>query len=154
MTDTIQTIEDVLTHHHFFKGLRLNHIQTIAGCASNIQFGPGDFLFREGEEANCFYVIRHGKVTVETFVPGRGAVTLQTIGPGDVIGWSWLFPPYKWCFDARALDTTRATTFDGKCLRTKSNEDYELGYRLMERFAHIIMDRLQATRVQLLDLKF
>jgi CRP-like cAMP-binding protein len=150
----MQTIEQVLAEHHFFKGLGLSYIQLIAGCASNVQFGPGEFLFREGEEANRFYVIRGGKVTVETFVPGRGAITLQTVNPGDVIGWSWLFPPYKWNFDARALDKTRATVFDGKCLRQKCDEDHDLGYLLMERFAHIIMDRLQATRVQLLELKF
>jgi CRP/FNR family transcriptional regulator, cyclic AMP receptor protein len=150
----MQNIEEVLAEHHFFKGLGLSNIQLIAGCASNVQFRAGEFLFREGEEANHFYVIRHGKVTVETFVPGRGPITLQTIGPGDVIGWSWLFPPYKWNFDARALDVTRATSFDGKCLRSKCDEDHSLGYLLMERFAHIIMDRLQATRVQLLDLKF
>jgi CRP-like cAMP-binding protein len=150
----METIEEILAQHHFFKGLRHADIELIAGCASNMQFRPGEFLFREGEDAHAFYVIRHGKVTVETFVPGRGPITLQTVGPGDVIGWSWLFPPYKWNFDARALDITRATTFDGKCLRAKCDEDHSLGYVLMERFAHIIMDRLQATRVQLLDLKF
>jgi len=150
----METIEEVLTAHSFFKGLGPNDIELIAGCASNVQFRPGEFIFREGGDANAFYVIRHGKVTVETFVPGRGPITLQTIVPGDVIGWSWLFPPYKWNFDARALDTTRATSFDGKCLRKKCDEDHDLGYLLMERFAHIIMDRLQATRMQLLDLKF
>lgn len=150
----MQTIEEVLSGHHFFKGLASEHIQLIAGCATNRQFRPGEFLFREGEEANYFYVIRHGKVTIETFVPGRGPITLQTVGPSDVIGWSWLFPPYRWNFDARALDTTRVTTFDGKCLRIKCDDDHDLGYALMERFAHIIMDRLQATRVQLLELRF
>lgn len=150
----METIEEVLTQHSFFKGLSPNDIELIAGCASNVQFRPGEFLFREGGDADAFYVIRHGKVTVETFVPGRGPITLQTIVPGDVIGWSWLFPPYKWNFDARALDMTRATSFDGGCLRKKCDEDHDLGYDLMQRFAHIIMDRLQATRMQLLDLKF
>lgn len=150
----MQTIEQILAEHHFFKGLGLNYIQAIAGCATNVQFAPGEFLFQEGGEANRFYVIRSGKATVETFVPGRGAITLQTVGPGDVIGWSWLFPPYRWNFDARALDKVRATVFDAKCLRSKCDEDHDLGYFLMERFAHIIMDRLQATRLQLLEMKF
>ncbi len=150
----MESIVEVLTGHHFFKGLEPDQIELMAGCASNVQFRPGEFIFREGEDANQFYVIRHGKVTVETFVPGRGPITLQTIVPGDVIGWSWLFPPYKWNFDARALDVTRATIFDGKCLRTKCEADHHLGYELMQRFAHIIMDRLQTTRMQLLELKF
>ncbi len=150
----METIGEVLTRQPFFKGLEPHDIELIAGCASNVQFRPGEFLFREGNEANAFYVIKQGKVTVETFVPGRGSITLQTVVPDDVIGWSWLFPPYQWTFDARALDMTRAISFDAKCLREKSDEDHDLGYKLMQRFAQIIIDRLQATRMQLLDLKF
>jgi CRP-like cAMP-binding protein len=150
----MQEIEEILIAHPFFKGIEPDDIELISRCASNTQFRAGEFLFREGQEADRFYVIRHGKVTVETFVPGRGPITLQTIAPGDVIGWSWLFPPYKWNFDARSLDVTRAIMFDAKCLRGKCEEDHNLGYLLMQRFAHIIMDRLQATRFQLLELKF
>jgi CRP-like cAMP-binding protein len=150
----METIKEVLTGQPFFKGLEPHDIELIAGCASNVQFRPGQFIFREGGEANAFYVIKQGKVTVETFVPGRGPITLQTVVPGDVIGWSWLFVPYQWTFDARALDNTRAISFDANCLRTKCDEDHDLGYALMQRFAHIIIERLQATRMQLLDLKF
>jgi CRP-like cAMP-binding protein len=150
----MQKIEEILAGHRFFKDLGPDELELIAGCATNVQFRPGEFIFREGEPANHFYVIREGKVTVETFVPGRGPITLQTIVPGDVIGWSWLFPPYKWNFDARVLEVTRATAFDGKCLRAKCDDDHDLGYILMQRFAHIIMDRLQATRIQLLELRF
>lgn len=150
----MQTIEEVLQSHTFFKGLEPHDIQLVAGCASNVQFRPGEFIFREGGQADAFYVIKQGKVTVETFVPGRGPITLQTVVPGDVIGWSWLFPPYHWIFDARALDLTSAVKLEAHCLRKLCDDDHDLGYILMERFAHVIMDRLQATRMQLLDLKF
>lgn len=150
----MQPIEEILANHHFFKGLGLANIEVISACASFASYRAGEFIFREGEEAHSFFVLRDGKVTVETFVPGRGPITLQTVGAGDVIGWSWLFPPYKWTFDARALDATNVIVFDGHCLRAKGDADHDLGYILMERFAHIIVDRLQATRMQLLELKF
>lgn len=147
----MQTLGPLLAEHPFLKGLDPRHLQVIVGCASNVRFDAGQFIFREGEEANQFYIIRHGKVSLEVFAPGRGSITIQTVGEGEVLGWSWLFPPYHWHFDARALELTRAIAFDGKCLRTKCEEDHDLGYELVKRFAHILVERLQATRLQLLD---
>ncbi len=123
----------------------------IVGCAANVRFEAGEYIFREGEDANQFYIIRHGKVALELFTPERGVLTIQTLGAGDVLGWSWLFPPYRWRFDARALELTRAIALDGTCLRNKCDEDHNLGYELVKRFAQIIIERLQATRLQLLD---
>ena len=117
-----------------------------------MRFDEGKFLFREGEEANNFYVIRAGRVAIEIFSPKRGPITVQTVREGDVLGWSWLFPPYRWHFDARALELTRAISLDGKCLRNKCEEDHDLGYELMKRFSEVMIQRLQATRLQLLDL--
>ncbi len=148
----METLEPILAAHPFLQGLEPRYIQLIVGCASNVRFNPGQFLFREGEEANQFYVIRQGKVALEVFVPERGAVSIQTLGEGDVLGWSWLIPPYHWHFDARAVELTRAIALDGKCLRTKCEQDHDLGYELLKRFAHIIMERLKATTMQLLDL--
>ncbi len=147
----MEKLDAVLAAHPFFRDLPQLHMELISSCASNVRFDAGQFIFREGEEANQFYVIRHGKVSLEIFAPDRGAITVQTLGVGDVLGWSWLFPPYTWHFDARALELTRTTALDGKCLRTKCEEDHELGYRLGQRFAHVMMQRLQATRLQLLD---
>jgi CRP/FNR family transcriptional regulator, cyclic AMP receptor protein len=96
-------------------------------------------------------VIRHGSVAIETFVPARGAVTIETVGAGEVLGWSWLFAPYRWHFDARALSPVRATGFDGACLRGKCEADPALGYELMGRFAQVLIERLQWTRLRLLD---
>ncbi|HXF06185.1 MAG TPA: cyclic nucleotide-binding domain-containing protein [Blastocatellia bacterium] len=147
----METLERILAEHPFFAGLDARHIQLIVGCAANVRFDAGQFIFREGEEANEFYVIRHGKVALEIFVPGRGPVTIQTLGEGEILGWSWLIPPYHWHFNARAVELTRAIALDGRCLRVKCEDDHDLGYELLKRFAHIVEQRLQATRLQLLD---
>jgi CRP-like cAMP-binding protein len=117
-----------------------------------VRFDEGKFLFRDGDDANTFYVIRAGRVAIEIFSPKRGPITVQTVREGEVLGWSWLFPPYKWHFDARALELTRAISLDGKCLRNKCEEDHDLGYELMKRFSEVMIQRLQATRLQVLDL--
>lgn len=146
------TLDVILSEHPFFKGIEPQRLQFIASCASNVRFEPGEFLFREGEDANNFYVIRGGKVSIEVFSPKRGAITIQTVTEGDVLGWSWLFPPYRWHFDAKAVELTRAISLDGKCLRNKCEVDHDLGYDLMKRFSEVMIQRLQATRLQLLDL--
>jgi len=146
------TLETILSEHPFLKGLAPPHIDFIAGCASNVRFNKGDYIFREEEEADRFYLIRHGLVALDMFVPQRGPVTIDTIQEGEVLGWSWLFPPYRWHFDARALQLTRAVAFDGKCLREKCEKDVHLGYDFVTRFSLVMMQRLQSARLQLLDL--
>lgn len=146
------TLEPLLAEHPFFNGLTRAQLDLLTGCASNTRFEAGDFIFREGEEATSFYVIRHGKVAIEVYVPSRGAITIATLGEGDILGWSWLLPPFQWKFDARALELTRALALDGECLRRKSEEDHDLGYELLKRFAAIMEQRLQATRLQLLNI--
>jgi CRP-like cAMP-binding protein len=148
---SIRTIDELLVEAPLFADLAPQHLETIAGCASIAHFEEGQLIFREGGEANTFYVIRGGSVAVETHVPGRGSAALMTIHADDVLGWSWLFPPYRWHFDARALGHVRTLAFDGECLRGKSVADHELGYELMRRFAELMVSRLQATRMQLLD---
>lgn len=148
---SIRTIEELLAETRLFADLAPQHLQTIAGCASIAHFDQGEHIFREGGEADTFYVLRSGAVALETHVPGRGSALLMTLHDEDVLGWSWLFPPYRWHLDARALEPVRALAFDGRCLREKSGADHELGYELLRRFAEVIVSRLQATRMQLLD---
>lgn len=148
----MQNLESVLAECPVFTDLDPRFLHLIVGCASNVRFDPGQFIFHEGTEANHFYLIRHGKVALEILTPGRGPLIIQTVGEGEVLGWSWLIPPYHWHFDARTVDLTRAIALDGKCLRQKCEEDHHLGYELMQRFAHLMEQRLQATRLQLLDL--
>jgi len=149
---TTHSIGELLATHPFFAGLGADDVALLAGCGRNVQFDAGEKIFREGEPADQFYVIRHGLVAIEIMSPTAGAVVLETLRDGDVLGWSWLFPPYRWTFDARALEATRATELDGACLRGKCEHDPRLGYDLMRRFAGIVLDRLQAARVRLLDL--
>ena len=147
----METIETVLRDVPLFGGLTDDQLALIAGCGANVRFHPEEMLFRDGDEASTFYVLRHGAVALETFVPSRGAVTIETLEDGEIVGWSWLFPPYRWHFDAYAAEDVRAVAFDGACLRTKCEADHELGYQLMRRFAALLIQRLQATRLQLLD---
>ena len=147
----MKDIKTLIQEHPFFAGLDAATLELVAGCASNVHFAAGEFLFHEGDPANQFYLLRGGRVQLETPVPGRAPVVLETIQAGEVIGWSWLFPPYLWHFDAQATDSVRATVFDGKCLRGKCEENHDLGYELAMRSAQIMMQRLQATRLQLLD---
>jgi CRP-like cAMP-binding protein len=147
----MENLQPILAEHPFLQNLDSRHLELITGCASNVRFDPGRFIFREGEEANQFYILRHGKVALEIVAPQRGPLVVETLGEGDILGWSWLIPPYHWHFDARAVELTRAIALDGKCLRTKCEQDHDLGYELLKRFAHIMEQRLEATRLQLLD---
>jgi CRP-like cAMP-binding protein len=147
----MQTVDPILAKEGFLKNLKHKQLEKIAGCAFDARFVAEQFLFREGEAANNFYIITHGKVALEVFVPGRGPVTIETLGEGDVVGWSWLFPPYRWHFDGRALELTRVIAFDARCLRGMCETDHDLGYELMKHFSHVIMERLQATRLRLVD---
>ncbi len=148
----METLESILSEHQFLKGLGPDHLKLIVGCASNVRFNPGQYIFRESEEANQFYIIRQGKVALGVFTPGRGSMIIDTLGNDDILGWSWLIPPYHWRFDALAVDLTRAIALDGKCLRKKCEDDHDLGYELLKRFSLIIEQRLEAARIQLLDL--
>jgi len=147
----MKSMAQLLREHPFFDGIDEEHMALIAGCGENRIFNSGDYIARENAPADQFFVIRDGKVAVESYVPNHGALCLQTLDSGDIFGWSWLFPPYLWTFDARALDEVHAIQLDGKCLREKCDQDPALGYALMKRFAHIVTERLRATRVQLMD---
>jgi len=147
----VRTIEQLLAEAKAFSGMSNEHLELISGCAQNQTFEDGAYLMREGDPANVFYVIRYGRVAMEIFVPQRGAVTIETIDDGDLLGWSWLVSPYRQRLDARAVGNVHTVAFDAACLRGKADDDPELGYELMRRFIPVIVDRLQATRVRLLD---
>jgi CRP/FNR family cyclic AMP-dependent transcriptional regulator len=122
------------------------------GCAQNVHFREGEVLFRTGKPADTFYVIRKGRVNLEVHDPRHQAMVISTLGDGEVAGWSWLVPPYRWMFDARAVTPVSAVAFDGACLRGKCDEDPALGYALMQRVAQVMYERLQDARMRLLDL--
>ena len=147
----MDTLEPLIAEHPFFKNLEKSYLELIVGCASNVRFDAGQYIFREGEEANQFYIIRQGKVAIESCPPGREPISLQTFSDGEILGWSWLVPPYHWQFDAKAVELTRAITFDGKCLRNKCQEDHDFGFELLNRLVPALGKALEAARMQLLD---
>ena len=147
----MQTIEQLLAQAKTFNGMSPEHLELIAGCAQNEVFEDGAYLMRAGDPADRFYVIRLGTVALEIFVPQRGAITVETIDDGDLVGWSWLVPPFRTELDARAVGNVHTVGFDAACLRGKADTDPVLGYELMRRFIPVIVERLQATRVRLLD---
>jgi CRP-like cAMP-binding protein len=147
----IEGLERIVREHRFFAGLEESFVRLVVGCARNVRFEAGQYLFREGEPADQFYLLRHGRVALELSAPGRGRVTFQTLGENEILGVSWLIPPYRWTYDARAIELIRAIAIDAACLRGKCEADHDLGYEMMKRFMPVLIQRLQATRLQILD---
>ena len=145
-------LADLVREHPFFVALPAEVVDLIAGCGANVVFAAGSYVFREGRPADRFFVIRHGRVSLETFLPGRGPRVFQTLGPGEVVGASWLVEPHVWSWDARTLERVRAIAFDAVCLRDKCEADPVAGYALMKRFVPLLVARLQEARMQALDL--
>jgi len=150
--EMIQTLESVIRKHPFFKGLSVKHLKFIAACAKNERFAEGKTIFVEGDAANTFYMILEGSVSIELTVPDRPTSSVQTVGKGEILGWSWVSPPYHWHFNARALKDVRAIAIDARCLHAKLEKDHDLGYEILKRFATVIVERLDATQVRLLSI--
>jgi len=145
-------IEDLICIHPFFDGLGQEFCRFVAGCGTNRHYEQGQYLAHEGEGAEALMLIRKGKVAVETKVPERGAVIIETLNDGDIAGWSWFFPPYLWAFDLHALTNVSVTALDASCLRAKCEDDPRLGYEVAKRLARMMTERLKNARLRLLDL--
>jgi CRP/FNR family cyclic AMP-dependent transcriptional regulator len=146
------SMAELVAAHPMFAQLDAEAVAEAAGCARNLAFAPGALLLAEDEPADTFFLIRRGRVAIEVHAPAGGPIVIETVGPGAVVGWSWLVPPYRWHFDARAVDSVGAIGVDGACLRGKAEVHPEFGYALMKRVAAVLLERLQMTRVRLLDL--
>lgn len=147
----MKRLEDIIAEHPFFKDLEPAYLALVAGCGQMAVYKASEFLFKYGGDAEYFFLLRHGRVALELPCPGRDSYRFQTAGPGEVLGWSWLFPPYVSQFDARVVDDARVIRFDGKSLRGKCDTDPALGYNLMKRFAQVMVQRFADTRLQLID---
>ncbi len=148
----IAGLDKTLEAHPFFRNMDPDVRETLAGCALNERFNAGSYLFREGGSADKFFLIRHGSVALEVHVPGRDPVVVETLQSGDILGWSWLVPPYKWIMDARAMSLVRAVSMDARCLRGKLDDDHSLAYEVFKRFIPVMADRLEAGRLQMIDM--
>lgn len=147
----MQTVAELIAELPVFAGLAPERLELVAGCAGTVRRRAGDELFREGEPADAFYVLRAGAVALETRAPAGPPLVIETLHAGEVVGWSWLVPPYRWHFDGRAIEDVRAIGFDAACLRGKADADPALGYELLQRFAQVMVSRMQAARLRLLD---
>jgi CRP-like cAMP-binding protein len=147
----MEGLERIVKELSFFAGLNAEHAALVTGCARNHRFEAGQYLFREGESADEFFVLRQGRVALEITSPGQAPVVFATLHEGEVVGASWLVPPYRWMFSARAMDLTRAIGIDAACLRGKCEVDHHFGYEMMKRFLPVLVSRLHATRLQILD---
>jgi CRP/FNR family cyclic AMP-dependent transcriptional regulator len=146
----METLEPILRQHSFFKDIPQQYIDFIVGCTSHTVFKVGDTILKEGEPADKFYLIRSGHVAVYIAKPSE--ITIETIHENDILGWSWLIPPYRYRFSAKAVENTRVLALDGKCLREKCEKNPDLGYALLKKIISILTERLDATRVRLLDI--
>lgn len=147
----MKTMASLIREHLFMVGIDESYVETVAGCARNVVYSPGTYIFREGSMADAFFLIRQGRAALELYAPTLGNRVVQTLGPQEILGEAWLVPPYVHDFDARATETVRAFAFDAGCLRDKCEADSAIGYTLMKRFVPILVQRLQAARLQLMD---
>jgi CRP-like cAMP-binding protein len=144
-------IQKSLRGHPLLQGLSESHVVKLATCARQMTVTAGQYLGREKEAADGFYLIQSGQVAIEICTPDRGTVCIQTLGPGDLVGWSWLAPPHVWQFDARVTAKVEVLALDAASLRKHCEQDHDLGYELLKRLVVVIARRLAATRMQLLD---
>ena len=147
----MNTVENIIGTHPFWKELNPHYFHILRECAVYSRFGVGQCIFEAGSDAEHFYLIHNGYVVLETLMPGKGRVTLQAIGPGEALGWSWLFPPYRWHFSARSTEVTDAVCFGARALRDYAEENHDFGYDLAMRVVRIVLERLQAARSLLAD---
>jgi CRP-like cAMP-binding protein len=148
----IENLGKILRQHPFLEGLPEHDLEVVIGCASSVRFTDGTYLMHEGDVANKFYLIRSGRIALETDLNARGTMRIQTVGPGEVLGWSWLISPFRWHFSAFAVSDVLAIALDGECLRRKCENDHDFGFDMLRRLAQVMERRLEATRMQLLDL--
>lgn len=147
----VEGLDAILRKLPFFDDLAPEEQLLISGCARNHRFDAGQYIFREGQAADEFFILRHGQVALETTNPGRAPLVISTLGENEVVGAAWLVPPYKWTYDARARVLTRAIGIDAACLRGKSEADPALGYKLMKLFLPTLVKQLHDTQMQVLD---
>jgi CRP/FNR family transcriptional regulator, cyclic AMP receptor protein len=146
----IEVTAEALARHPFLHGMSPDHLAVLAEAARDVTFPDRHRLFEDGGSAGRFWLIQSGHVALDLHVPGQGRMKIDTIGMGELVGWSWLFPPYRWAFGAVADGPVEAFEIDGRAVRARCESDPALGYELTRRLAYVVARRLQATRVRLI----
>ena len=146
----IEITTAVLAAHPFLRGMSADQLGVLAGTACDVTFSAKHRLFEDGGSANRFWLIRSGHVSLDLHIPGEGPVVIESIGMGELLGWSWLVPPYKWAFGAVAATALEAFEFDAPAVRERCANDPVLGYELNQRITRVLAKRLQATRIRLI----
>ena len=141
-------IATAVSEHPFLRGMAAAHMDLLSKAGTLVDFQPGDLIFKQGDPAHRFYLILSGSVSL-THAGLKGNVAVQCLAKGDVLGWSWLFPPYAWHFNAMVTESSRAIAFDAESVRALCDQNHELGYELMKRISNVVIDRLQKTRQKL-----
>jgi CRP-like cAMP-binding protein len=142
----------LLAGHPFFKDLDESWLAMIAPLATSERFEDGEYILREGQDADEFFLIQAGQVALEIYTPGHGVLTVETIGAGETLGWSWMIPPHQWRFDAKAVGLTRTIMINGKRLRELCEANHDLKNEMLIRVTQLIAHRLHATRTQLMGI--
>lgn len=142
---------DLLVDLPFFKGMTEDQIRVVAETGVLVSYDDEEFVFTEGGSADSCYLILEGDVALGLQTPGRGRRSILTLHAGDLLGWSWLYPPHRWSYDAHVHSATKAVRFDGPRLKEAADDDPVLGYELMKRFTDMLVKRMQSIRIQLLD---
>ncbi len=142
---------DVITKNAFFAGIPADLAAALASLSSITDLKIGQMLLHVGEPAGHFYIVERGLVSIELYAPGRDSIVVDQIPPGEVVGWSWLVPPYRWRFDARAVVPTSVIDFDAMTLRERLETDPRLGYEVMKRFIPVMSRRLASARERLVE---
>lgn len=137
-----QPVKSFLEAHPFFRGMNAEHISMMLEGASEREFMAGDFLFRAGEPANKFFFILDGTIAIESSNRAGARTIVQSVGGGEVLGWSWLYPPFVWHLDARVIEHADCLVLDGAHLLIAAERDHDFGYDLMKRVAQVLIQRL------------
>ncbi len=135
----------------FFGGLEQDHLTRLASIASVQELRPQEVLFRQDSPADRFFLVLEGKISVAVPALYGPPLTMHEVGPGDPLGWSWLFPPYRWHFEARATEPTRLLSFDARSVRDACEADPAFGYEIVKRFATMMKQRLESARRSVMD---
>ena len=147
----MKTVTQFVREHSLFAGMDQDQVDYVAGCGQLRRFKEGDYLTRENDPADYFFLLLEGRALIETHQHNLPAAPLLTINANDIVGWSWLIPPYRYQFDARATTNLRTVELNGRCIRDKCEGDPALGYELLKRLASVMVSRIHGARFQLLD---